>query len=191
LLYRRVRGCGPSEGLQSLPAVQDRPVLRRRVSETRLECRWAQGNVWHDRSSQSAQQVRVCFRERVVLLFETTKQCILTVKKGRRRRGPRPPVSAHAYRMRIVSCHVSLFRKSSSVSSSRVAPLLSGKNSSVVNIMAHGSAVKIICFQTRQNTLRMRARATGPSASRRGASDAAATLTDLEVLFLLLMNMYA
>jgi len=46
---RRVRGCRPSEGLQSLPAVQDRPLLRRRVPETGLDYRWAQGKVWHIR----------------------------------------------------------------------------------------------------------------------------------------------
>jgi hypothetical protein len=37
LRQRRVRGCGPSEGLQSVPAVQDRPVLLRCVPETGLE----------------------------------------------------------------------------------------------------------------------------------------------------------
>jgi len=47
LPQRGVRGGGPSEGLQSLPAVQDRPILRRRMSETRLDHGWAQGKVWH------------------------------------------------------------------------------------------------------------------------------------------------
>jgi len=37
LPQRGVRGRGPSEGLQGLPAVQDRPVLRRRVSDTGLD----------------------------------------------------------------------------------------------------------------------------------------------------------
>jgi hypothetical protein len=37
LRQRRVRGRGPSEGLQGMPAVQDRPVLFRRVAETGLE----------------------------------------------------------------------------------------------------------------------------------------------------------
>ena len=37
--------CGPSEGVQSLPAVQDRPVLLRRVSETGLDNGRPQGNV--------------------------------------------------------------------------------------------------------------------------------------------------
>ena len=44
---RRLRGCGPSEGLQGLPAVQDRPILQRRVSESGLDNGWAQGDVWH------------------------------------------------------------------------------------------------------------------------------------------------
>jgi TPR repeat protein len=46
LPQRRVRGCGPSEGLQGLSAVQDRPVLRRRMSESRLDYGWAQVDVW-------------------------------------------------------------------------------------------------------------------------------------------------
>jgi len=32
-----------------VPAVQDRPVLRRGVSESRLDNGWAQGDVWHKR----------------------------------------------------------------------------------------------------------------------------------------------
>ena len=47
LLQRRVRGRGPIEGLQSVPSVQDGPVLLRRVSDAGLECGWAQGDVWH------------------------------------------------------------------------------------------------------------------------------------------------
>jgi len=47
LLQPHVHGCGTSEGLQGLPTVQDRPVLQRRVSETRLDCGWAQGDMWH------------------------------------------------------------------------------------------------------------------------------------------------
>jgi TPR repeat protein len=37
LRQRRVRGRGPSEGLQGVPAVQDRPVLLRCVPKTGLE----------------------------------------------------------------------------------------------------------------------------------------------------------
>jgi hypothetical protein len=50
LRQRRVRGFGPAEGLQSLPAVQDRPVLRRRMSESRLDRGWTQDDVWDTRA---------------------------------------------------------------------------------------------------------------------------------------------
>ena len=40
LKRHRVRDCGPTEGLHSLPVVQDRSILRRRVSETGLEIGW-------------------------------------------------------------------------------------------------------------------------------------------------------
>ena len=43
-------GCevvGTDEGLQTLPAMQDHPVLQRCVPETGLDDRWAQDNMWH------------------------------------------------------------------------------------------------------------------------------------------------
>jgi hypothetical protein len=48
LPQQRVRGCGTSGGLHSLSAVQDRPVLWRRMSETGLDHGWAQGKVWQN-----------------------------------------------------------------------------------------------------------------------------------------------
>ena len=61
LRQRRVRGCGTAEGLPSVPAVQDSPVLRRRVSAAGLDDRWAQGDVWHSRK-QSHAESRLHFR---------------------------------------------------------------------------------------------------------------------------------
>ena len=46
-----------------MPAVQDPPVLRRRVSKTGLECGWAQGNVWHDRSAPYSRRVNFVLRK--------------------------------------------------------------------------------------------------------------------------------
>jgi hypothetical protein len=50
--YCRNDGCeavGHLKEFKVCPAVQDRPVLQRCVSETGLDYGWAQGNVWHCR----------------------------------------------------------------------------------------------------------------------------------------------
>jgi len=57
LLQRRVPAQGSPEGLQGLPAVQDRTVLRCRLSDSRLDYGWAQGKVWHGSSSLLVERV--------------------------------------------------------------------------------------------------------------------------------------